>query len=184
MLYPFRISYAVNCLQQGGVIAYPTEAVWGLGCDPMNEQAVASLLALKGRSEAKGLILIASSMEQLSPFLRGLDAGQRQVLKDSWPAATTWLVPDNGFAPAWIKGDFDSVALRVTAHPVAQSLCEAFGGPIVSSSANLQGKIPAKTRQRVQQYFPSSLATIVPGQAGKNAKPTQIKDLLSGATIR
>ncbi len=184
MPVPFRISYAANCLQQGGVIAYPTEAVWGLGCDPMNEQAVSRLLALKGRSEAKGLILIAASIEQLSPFLSGLDNKQRQILTDSWPAAITWLVPDNGFAPPWIRGGFNSVALRVTAHPVAKSLCEAFGGPIVSSSANLQGKAPAKNRQRVQQYFPSALATIVPGQAGNKSEPTQIKDLLSGATLR
>ena len=181
---PFRISHAAHCLHQGAVIAYPTEAVWGLGCDPFNELAVARLLALKQRSEGKGLILIAASIEQFAPYLSSLSARQKQTLQDSWPAPITWLVPDNGFAPSWIRGRFNSVALRVTAHPIAKSLCEAFGAPIVSSSANTQGRVPAKSPLRVQHYFPSSLATVVPGHLGKNPKPTQIKDLVSGAKIR
>lgn len=181
---PFRVSHAAHCLHLGAVIAYPTEAVWGLGCDPLNEQAVARLLALKQRSEDKGLILIAASIDQFSPYLHGLSAKQRQTLQDSWPAPITWLVPDNGFAPSWIRGRFDSVALRVTAHPVAKSLCEAFGAPVVSSSANTQGRNPANSRLRVQHYFPSSLATVVPGRLGNDFKPTQIRDLVSGAKIR
>ncbi|HNI38217.1 MAG TPA: Sua5/YciO/YrdC/YwlC family protein, partial [Pseudomonadales bacterium] len=91
-------------MRSGGVIAYPTEAVWGLGCDPHHEEAVTQLLALKQRNWRKGVILIAADVAQLAPYLRGLPEEKLAVLHASWPGPNTWLVPNNGAAPAWITG--------------------------------------------------------------------------------
>lgn len=130
----------VTALRSGGVIAYPTEAVWGLGCDPDNDEAVAHLLRLKQRDPAKGLILVAGSIAQFAPWLEGLPLELHAPLAASWPGPNTWLVPDNGRTHALVRGAHDSVALRVSDHPGVIELCEAFGGPIVSTSANRAGE--------------------------------------------
>ncbi len=182
-LHP-KIQRAAESLWQGGVIAYPTEAVWGLGCAPDNEHAVLKLLTLKNRQQEKGLILVAADIEQFQPYLHGLSAAQQKTLVDSWPGPNTWLVPDNGMAPDYIRGRFDSVALRVSAHPVVAGLCRAFGGPIVSTSANPQGMQPARQAFQVQRYFKGQLDDVTPGCVGKSVKPTQIRDLVSGDVLR
>jgi len=175
---------AACCLQQGGVIAYPTEAVWGLGCDPWDVQAVARVLALKQRDPAKGLILIAGNLAQVQPWLDTLSAPQQKTLADSWPGPRTWLVPDTAIAPPWVRGDHASIALRVSDHPLVQALCEAFGGPIVSTSANPAGKAPARTGFDVRRYFGGELDMIVPGQTGGRNRPTEIRDLITGEIAR
>ncbi len=179
-----RIQIAAKWIALGEVVAYPTEAVWGLGCDPLNPQAVAKLLHLKQRPVEKGLILIAADILQLAPYLGGLDKEQYQTLNDSWPAPITWLVPASSAVPAWIRGQHTSVALRVTDHPVAAALCRAFGGPIVSTSANPGSRREARTALAVRRYFDGNLAAITPGQVGKQKKPSQIKDLISGLILR
>lgn len=179
-----RIARAALFMQGGGVVAYPTEAVWGLGCDPGNPVAVERLLALKQRSPAKGLILLAADMEQLAPLLTDLSDAQRQQLENSWPGPITWLIPHHNRVPAWISGRFDSVAVRVSDHPVAAGLSGAFGGPIVSTSANPQGRAPARTSMRVRQYFRDGLDDITPGPLGKRSQPSEIRDLLTGKRIR
>lgn len=180
-----KVRRAAQELRDGQVIAYPTEAVWGLGCDPFNEQAVYKLLAIKQRDFEKGLILVASDMKQLEPYLQPLSAQQRQLLKTTWPGPVTWLIPDlNHQIPQWIKGQYDSVAMRVSAHPLVAGLCRAFGGPIVSTSANPQGSQPALQPWQVHRYFGDSLAMVTPGVVGHQAKPTEIRDLLSGELVR
>lgn len=179
-----RTQRAVGHMLHGGVIAYPTEAVWGLGCAPDNEHAVRKILQLKKRAEAKGLILVAADIEQFAPYLQGLTSVQLQTLRASWPGPHTWLVPHNGTVPAYIRGQFDSVALRVSAHPVVVGLCRAFGGPIVSTSANPQGMQPAREQFQVQRYFGGQLDDIASGRVGNAAKPTQIRDLLTGQVLR
>lgn len=180
----WHIHMARHVLDHGGVIAYPTEAVFGLGCDPFNAEAVEQLLALKARSINKGLILVAASMRQIAPFIAHLSKNYIQQLQQSWPGPITWLVPDNGRVPIWIKGQHDSVALRVTAHPVVQQLCMAFGGPIVSTSANPSTKPAARTLLAVHQYFKGRLDYIVPGMTAHLAKPTLIRDLMTGNIVR
>lgn len=183
--YP-AVTGEARIVASGGVIAYPTEAVWGLGCDPFNARAVHKILALKQRSAAKGLILAAASIDQLEPFLTELTTEQRQQLEATWPGPVTWLVPNNGLIPPWISGDFSSVALRVSDHPYVQQLCKAVGGPIVSTSANPQGKPAPRYRWQVCRYFNESalLDRIVKGAVGKRQEPSQIRDLLSGNILR
>lgn len=179
-----EIEHIAQLIAQGGVVAYPTEAVWGLGCDPHNAAAVEELLRLKERPVSKGLILVAASTAQFAPYLSELSPAQRQQLESTWPGPVTWLVPDNGFAPAWVRGEHNSVALRVSNHPVVAGLCQAFGGPIVSTSANKAGMPEARDSATVRQQFGAELAALAPGQVGESAKPTEIRDLLTGAVLR
>lgn len=178
------IRQAATCLHQGGVVAYPTEAVWGLGCDPFNQAAFVRLLSLKERAQDKGVILVAASLQQLEPWLTQLNLAQRQLLEQSWPGPHTWLVPDNGHTPTWVRGQHTQVAVRVSAHPLVVALCEAFGGPLVSTSANKTGQQPLLSLAQVRAAFGSSLDFILPGALGGLQRPTSITDLSTGQILR
>ena len=130
-------------LELGGVIAFPTEGVWGIGCDPENELAVKKLIDLKERSVEKGLILVGGSLEQMEKYIDILKYKSRLMTK--WPGAHTWVVPTKK-APPWITGKHSSVAVRVSNHPVIFSICKSFGKAIVSSSANFEGNCPARSK--------------------------------------
>ena len=176
--YPQELS---QTLQQGGVIAYPTEAVFGLGCDPLNETAVMRLLALKQRSIDKGLILIASDFSQVADFLLPLNKQQKQYTQAS---ETTWIFPAKDNAPKWITGNFNSIAIRITKHQAVKQLCQSFGSAIISTSANLSGLQPAKTTQEVLQQFNQLLDGVLDQKVGTLSKPTEIRDSISGEIIR
>ena len=179
---PVKITKALNALAAGEVIAYPTEAVWGLGCDPFDRDAVAKILLLKRRPEEKGLILVASHISQFDFLLEGITDAQRVQLLATWPGPNTWLVPHHGRIPSWIFGQHPTVALRVSAHPLVQELCQGFG-PIVSTSANPQGLLPARDSLRVRGYFGNQVV-IVPGVVGKQKNPSEIRDLITGEVVR
>ena len=174
---------AADEIRGGGVVAYPTEAVWGLGCDPLQRDSVERILQLKSRPVEKGLILIAGTIEQFSPLIEDLSDELKAKLHASWPGHTTWLVPHQGRIPNWISGQFDTVALRVTTHPVVQALCQKVEGPIVSTSANPQGQPPAKTLQQARDYFTDEVV-YAPGQVAGLGQPSKIYDLVSGENIR
>jgi L-threonylcarbamoyladenylate synthase len=175
---------AIATLKQGGILAYPTEAVWGLGCDPFNQQAVLKLLALKQRPMAKGLILIAAIVEQVEPYLQLLTPQERQRVVDSWPSANTWIVPVEPTFPEWIRGEHLSVAVRVSAHPPVQALCNAFGGVIISTSANITGQATAQHPDEIARIFGNELSYILPAELGGNKNPSQIRDARTGAVLR
>jgi L-threonylcarbamoyladenylate synthase len=179
---PVKISKALAAINAGDVIAYPTEAVWGLGCDPFNREAVHQILELKKRPEEKGLILVAGAMRQFDFLLQDLSVPQRAQLESAWPGPTTWLVPHHNRVPHWISGRFDSVAVRVSSHPLIRDLTRDFG-PIVSTSANPQGLAPARDSLRVRRYF-GKRVHIVPGVLGKQRNPSEIRDLRTGKTVR
>lgn len=180
---PAELTQAVSALRAGQVIAYPTEAVWGLGCDPYDEAAVRRLFALKGRSEAKGLILIAADIAQIEPWLAALTPAQREAAHATWPGPYTWVVPAPA-APRWLRGDHDSLAVRVSAHPGVQALCRAWGGPLVSTSANRSGEPPLADAEALREAFGEGLGFILPGALGGDAKPSEIRDAVSGAVLR
>jgi len=180
----WQYKQAQRALYRGDIIAYPTEAVFGLGCDPYNAAAVNELLQLKCRAVEKGLILIASEQSQLQPFMGLLSKTMQARLDNSWPGPTTWLVPASSSTPVWLRGAHNSIAVRVTAHPVAAALCHAADQAIVSTSANLSGKRPATTRLQVHQYFHGRIRHILGGETGQNRKPTEIRDVCTGQVIR
>ena len=179
-----HVQAAVSALRRGGVIACPTEAVWGLSCDPADEGAVAHLLSLKGRPVTKGLILVAATEDQIAFLLSDLSIEQRQTLAKDWPGPATWLLPHRGRVPRWICGEHATVAVRVSAHPVVSALCTAWGGPLVSTSANLAGARPAREAFQVRRFFGTELDYLLPGRVGAAARPTSIRDLSSGQVIR
>jgi L-threonylcarbamoyladenylate synthase len=175
---------AAQHMRRGEVIAYPTEAVYGLGCDPANEQAVRHLLTLKQRSPDAGLILIADRFEAFAPFIGKVDQSHLQIALDTWPGPVTWLFPRAGDVPDWLAGKHPAIALRVTAHEVCRQLCVEFGGAIVSTSANPTTKPAPKTAAEVAAYFPEGLAGIVAGDVGGRENPSEIRDLLTGNVLR
>tara|TARA_B110000046_G_scaffold141835_1_gene148608 strand:- start:3558 stop:4127 length:570 start_codon:yes stop_codon:yes gene_type:complete len=179
-----KICRAATVLQDEGVVAYPTEAVWGLGCDPWSNVAVDKILRLKRRSQAKGLILIASHIDQFAPLLQGLDAHHREAMLVDYNKPMTWLVPDNGIAPDWIVGEHDTVALRITAHPIAAALCQLFAGPLVSTSANPQGLAAATTGLKVKTYFASGIDYLTPGTLGSARQASEIRHLITSEVVR
>jgi L-threonylcarbamoyladenylate synthase len=179
----FTLRRAVRVLDAGGVIAYPTEAVYGLGCDPLNRDAVGRLLTIKQRPVAKGLILIASHFDQLRAFVQAPTPEIRQRLDESWPGPVTWLLPADPSTPRWLRGDHPTIAVRVTAHPLAAALCEIFGGAIVSTSANPAGRPPARTALQARIRCPG-VDLIVAGATGPLGRPTTIRDAVSGRVLR
>ncbi|NLD14282.1 MAG: threonylcarbamoyl-AMP synthase [Gammaproteobacteria bacterium] len=183
MTSTWQLKQAASTIRKGGVIAYPTEAVWGLGCNPWHAQAVQRILHLKQRPVHKGVILVAASMEQFDWLLQDLAPAQRQLLEDSWPGPNTWLVPHHNRVPGWISGRHSSVALRVSSHPLIQALC-SLTGPLVSTSANPAGRPAATSRLRIEQYFHGRLDTILNAPLGRRQQPSTIRDLASGALIR
>ena len=180
----FRYDRAVRQLLNGGIIGYPTEAVWGLGCDPWNESAVSTLLYLKSRPVEKGLILVGADARQFAWLTHSLSTGQRAKLELTWPGPTTWLVPHHGLAPAWICGAFDTVAIRVSAHRGVAELCRHWGGPLVSTSANPAGCQPATEAFQCRRYFGSELDEICSGRVGSDRRPSLIRDLMTDQIIR
>ncbi len=176
---------AADVLHAGGLVAYPTEGVWGLGCDPEDAVAVVRLLRLKRRSAERGLILIGADSEQFQPYLSGLPTALQERFQAAQSHGTTWLVPDNGTAPPWIRGRHQSVALRVTTHPQAAALCRLFGAPLVSTSANTTGaRAPRHAFQARRLFRRRTAVYLLPGPLGGRDGPTPITDLDTGAVLR
>ena len=178
-----RVADAARAVHEGGVIAYPTEAVWGLGCDPWNRTATERLLHLKQRPMEKGLIVIAGHRDQFSAILANLPEEWVARLDESWPGPNTWLVPHQNLFPEWVTGEHPTVALRVTNHPLVQQLC-AQTGPIISTSANLAGEPAARSYDEVADIFAGQTDYILNGELGGNKNPSLIRDLASGAIVR
>lgn len=178
------VERAVEALCDGGVIAYPTEGVWGLGADPLDRAAVRRVGLLKRRPPLHGYILVAAEEQQLAWCLDRVTPEMRAEMRASWPGPVTWVVPASSALPGWVNGRFDTVAVRVSAHPVVSAICRMFDGPIISTSANPHGLPPARDRLKLQCYFGDQLDQVVPGQLGGNLRPTTIRDARTGAVLR
>ncbi|MFI8418570.1 L-threonylcarbamoyladenylate synthase type 1 TsaC [Serratia sp. NPDC078593] len=175
----------ITALNNQRVIAYPTEAVFGLGCDPDSEQALNELLALKQRPWEKGLILIAADYAQLLPYIdeSQLSEPQRTAIFASWPGPVTWVIPAKATTTRLLTGRFSSLAVRVSDHPLVQQLCREFGKPLVSTSANLSGQPPCRTAREVMQQFGEHFP-VLSGNVGGRQNPSEIRDALTGEQIR
>lgn len=176
------IPAAFQIIRSGGIVACPTEAVYGLSCDPWNDAAVHKLLTLKQRDVSQGLILVAGGLYQFTSLVNHLSRAQQETLASSWPGPVTWLVPANAHVPAWIRGEHETVALRVTAHPIMAELCRVAGKPLVSTSANRSGEAAARDVQTVENYFPG--LPVVAGEPGGADSPSEIRDLETGKILR
>ena len=183
LVSPIHLRKVTRALRKGGVIAYPTEAVWGLGCDPNDEEAVMRLLAIKDRPVEKGLIVIASDFSDIEPWLLPMAEKVEDRAYRTWPGPYTWLWPATPEAPKWITGGSHRIAVRITRHPVAAALCDAFG-PLVSTSANRAGQPPARSLTDIQLRLRRDIDAVLPGPIGRAPRPTTIRDLVSGRIVR
>lgn len=177
---------AVQIFQQGGVLAYPTEAVFGLGCDPDNQSAVEKILSIKKRPVEKGLILLAGQYAQLQPYIEEslLTIEQVEAMLSRWPNGVTQVVPASKRTKYFLTGQFDTIAVRITDQPDVVELCQQTQKPIVSTSANFTGEEPGKTWQEVEQALGTAVDLIVKGQTLGFSKPSTIIDAISGETFR
>ncbi len=178
------VADAAAAIRAGGIVAYPTEGVWGLGCDPANRDAVERLIALKGRDVGKGLILLAAEEDQLAPWIEPFNPAMANRVRGSWPGPVTWIVPARPDCPAWLTGGRPTVAVRITAHPPARALCVAAGTALVSTSANPSGQPPLAGPGELRRAFGPALDAILEGPLGGLRGPTEIRDLQTGRILR
>lgn len=180
----FKLQLICRHLSQGGLICYPCEAVYGLGCDPLCEQAVGKLLAIKQRPEKKGLILIAADFQQIAPYLV-TDAAMLERIMPTWPGPVTWAIPVQDWVPEWLTGTYNTLAVRITDHPLVKALCLAYNSPLVSTSANPVGQKPARNALQMRKYFPGIREILaVPGDTGKLKQTTPIYLATDGRRLR
>ena len=180
---PSHLKQAIITFNKGGVIAYPTEAVFGLGCLPDFQDSVYRILQLKHRAVEKGLILVASSLEQLEDYVHFDHLPMIDQIRNSWPGPVTWLIPAKKKTPTWLTGSHRTLAVRVSSHPTVNALCRELG-PIVSTSANPAGSKPATTTEEVLSYFGEELDYVIPADINNNLNPTEIRDAQNGNIIR
>lgn len=184
MKWDNQIVEAVYHLKKGDVIAYPTEAVYGFGCDPYNAEAVTRILQLKSRSFKKGFILVGANWEQLEPLVDSVSPNQLAQVLATWPGPVTWVFPAKPEVPTWITGEARSIAVRVSDHPIVHDLCEAFGGPIVSTSANYHDQPPTRDYRTTKMIFGDQLGYVIKAPTGGRSKPSAIRDVLTGEFYR
>lgn len=175
------VEAATRILQQGGIIAYPTEAIYGLGCSFFNSNAVAAIQALKGREENKGFIVLIADWPQLFPLIGAVSDEQLQRVRATWPGFVTWVFPKAPSLPKWLENQ-DSIAIRMTAHPIAKAL--AAQGPIISTSVNRSGHPPIMTEVELWLQFPRGIDALVQGPLGSFTQPSEIYDVCSGLRLR
>ena len=178
------IRRAASIIRAGGVIAYPTEAVWGLGCDPLDAAAVARILEIKQRPATMGLILIAAEAAQLEPWIEPVSPEIEARINATWPGPVTWVFPARAWVPYWVHGGRDYLAVRVTAHAQSAALCREAGFPIVSTSANRSGRAAARTGVQVRRWLGNEVDFILDGAAGGRPAPSEIRDAITGRTLR
>jgi L-threonylcarbamoyladenylate synthase len=180
---PWQLRWAIKIVRRGGIIAYPTEAVFGLGCDPLDFDAVEAICRMKNRSLSKGLILIASDIEQVKPFISATPAQVDKLTKKT-RTPTTWIMPAHPQCPAWLTGKHQGIAIRITRHPIAYQLCAQSGHPLVSTSANISHHPAARNALDVQRVFGESVDMIVHADTGGQNKPSEIREVMSNKVIR
>ena len=179
-----ELEEAVEIIQQGGIVAYPTEAVYGLGCDPRQVAAIHRLLEIKERAIEKGFILIAAGFEQLQPYLCPVNETVMAKISATWPGPVTWLLPAADNVPRDVRGTHDTVAVRITAHPLTAKLCRTAGTALISTSANREGEPAARTAREVTGTFGSLVDFILIGDVGDEPNPTIIKDARTDEIVR
>lgn len=177
-----QINEVRTFLKQGKIIAYPTEAIYGLGCDPYNQQAVEKLLTLKQRPISKGFIVLIASWDQLFPLIAPVPEDCLKRVRETWPGPVTWVFPKASLISPWLSGEHSGIAIRMSAHPIAHQLC--LEGPVVSTSVNISGYPPARTIEEICTQFPTGIDAIVAGDLGGANQPSAIYDVLTGMRLR
>lgn len=178
-----QLKKALQALQNGDLIGYPTESVYGFGTDPFNEKAIAQLQSLKARPKESAFLMIASNFEQVKKYIGCDDATILKKITSASERPTTWVCPASDLVPEFLWGPNQTIAIRITNFPLCVELCNAFGGPIISTSANFKGQNPAKTYAEMQK-FSDKLAYIIDAPCGTATRPSTIIDLITDKVYR
>lgn len=186
--YLKNIAIAVQWIKSGHVVAYPTESVYGLGCDPENLSAVRKILEIKQRSASKGLILVAADLNQITRYIKKLSNNDIAKINTASAKAITWLIPANNNISSLLTGKHNQlekkIAIRISQHPIIKALCLQLGHPIVSTSANISGQAMCRTADEVSAQLKTGIDYIIDQPCGNNSCPSEIWDLISGVQIR
>jgi L-threonylcarbamoyladenylate synthase len=180
---PWALNRFVHAVSRGAIFGYPTDTIWGFGCHPLIATSTNRILRIKNRSPEKGLILLSSRLEYCAAYL-DMDLEQLRAIRAPADKPTTWLVPASSFCPPWIRGNFPTVAIRITDHPLMQILCDRLEAPIVSTSANRAGRAPVRNALQMRKQFADELDFIVTGFTTGTGRPSEIRSLASGTTVR
>ncbi len=175
---------AARVIDEGGIVAYPTESCYGLGCDPRKHETVRRLLRLKRRPRGLGLIVIAAGIEQLRAYIDLAPSPMLERASRTWPGPHTWLMPARPGVSDWIRGEHSTIAVRVTAHVGAAALCRRAHRAIISTSANRHNHLPARSSLGVRREFGDTVDFVLEGNLGGLASPTEIRDASSNRVIR
>ena len=178
------VEAAATAVHAGNIIAYPTEAIYGLGCDPDNQTSLQQLLEIKARATNKGLILVGSEWQQLEPFVELTNQSILDRALESWPGPVTWIMPASDRCSALLTGGRKTIAVRVSAHTVVRDLCNEYGNALVSTSANISGEAPLRQAEDVADAFASQIAGVVEGKLGGLENATSIFDATTGVQLR
>jgi L-threonylcarbamoyladenylate synthase len=179
-----QLDLTVGLVKAGGVIAYPTESVFGLGCDPFNEKAVLKLLSLKRRTVDQGLILIASNIGQILPLIQPQHANDLARALKTWPGHFTWVFPKSKCVPSWVSGKHNTIAIRVSNHPIVKRLCDQLNHPLVSTSANISNQEDLNSIKRIRETFGDKIDFYIEAPTGNEQQASPIRDAHTLKTIR
>lgn len=175
---------AARILAGGGVVAHPTETLYGLAVNPWSPEGILKLSALKERDPSSGYIIIAAGLEQARRLVAPEDPAIFEVLAAGfWPGPLTLVLPPSREAPGAAAGARAGIALRVTSDPVAEGLVRAFGRPVTSTSANRSGKLPATTAAEVAAIFGAGVDLVIDGGARARGLPSTLLDLTSAEPV-
>jgi L-threonylcarbamoyladenylate synthase len=171
------IRRAAEILRAGGLVAFPTETVYGLGADASNAEAVARLYAVKGRPLDHPVIVHFAAPEQAFTWARDVPPSAEVLAKRFWPGPLTLILKRSSLAKDFVTGGQDSVGLRVPSHAVARLLLEAFGGAVAAPSANRFGHISATTAAHVRSDYEKEIDLVLEGEASEVGIESTIVDL-------
>ena len=183
MTEPDTIALAARLLAAGGLVAFPTETVYGLGADAANEAAVARLYAVKGRPASHPVIVHFDTADAAFPWAREIPEAARALAQAFWPGPLTLILARSPLAGDWVTGGQDSVGLRVPAHPVAQALLRAFGGGVAAPSANRFGRVSPTSAAHVHADLGSDVDLVLEGGEADIGIESTIVDLSRGAPV-
>ncbi|QCI16715.1 L-threonylcarbamoyladenylate synthase type 1 TsaC [Buchnera aphidicola (Aphis craccivora)] len=188
MIKNFHLNSLVYCIQKlycKKIIAYPTESMFGLGCDPDSKIAVDKLLNLKKRNIKKGFILVAAYYNQIKKYIdeTKISVNQKKNMFHYWPGHFTFLVPSSSLTPYWLTGKSNNIAVRISNHLSIVKLCNTFGKPLISTSANFSNMPPCLTRESVLKNFGKDFP-LFNGNIGDEKNPSKIINIMNGNLIR
>ncbi|MDJ0880022.1 MAG: L-threonylcarbamoyladenylate synthase [Gammaproteobacteria bacterium] len=182
---PWRLRQIASAINQGAIIAYPTDTIWGFGCHPRIEKAVTRIKSLKRRPRDKGLILLASSIELFKTYINPDDYYRHlSTLKMPRPRPLTWIVRAHPDCPSWLKARRGTLAIRITDLSHIRILCQGMQAPLVSTSANLSGQPTARNQFNIHKQFQHDVDFVIEGYRVPGRQASEIRELDSGKILR